>query len=97
MPEFLALLANLYLCDAITEIRHLTMPEMAECRQAQGAVTEYFTPFTLAVPGTLEHNAQIATAQLVVEEWEAANEPLVTDMQAAAWLSVRRTGSVLFW
>ena len=98
MPEFLALLANLYLCDAITEIRHLTMPEMAECRDARGAVHTYFAPvFELAPDGTDARAAQLAAAAVAFADWEAANAAQVTDMQAAAWLSVRRTGSVVFW
>ena len=97
MPEFLALLANLYLCDAITDIRHLTMQEMAECNQAQGAVHTYFAPFDLAPAGTADHAEQLAAAEVAFQTWEETNPDLVADMHAAAWLSVRRTGSVLCW
>jgi len=97
MPEFLALLANLYLCDAITEIRHLTMPETTECAQAEDLVHAYFISFEPAAPGTPDHVIQTTNATHALAAWEAANPHLVADMQAAAWLSVRRTGAVLFW
>lgn len=98
MPEFLALLANLYLCSAITDIRHPTMQELATCRDSTDAVHIYFAPtFTLAPAGTPARADQIAAAIVAFQAWEDANADLVTDMHAAAWLSARRTGSAILW
>ncbi len=98
MPEFLALLANLYLCDAILDIRHFTMQEVMSCSQSSQAVHSYFAPvFDLAPEGSAARDQQMAAALVAFQAWEAANPDLVTDMQAAAWLSARRTGSVIMW
>lgn len=98
MPEFLALLANLYLCDAIYGIRHPTMQEVAACQQSRTAVYTYFAPaFELAPEGTPERAAQMAEAQVAFEAWEAANSNEVRNMRDGVWISVRRTGATLFW
>lgn len=98
MPEFLALLANLYLCQAIHDIRHFTREELATCRDSTAAVHTYFAPtFTLAPEGTPARADQIAAAITAFQAWEDGNPRLVEDMQAAAWLSARRTGAVIMW
>ncbi len=98
MPEFLAVLANLYLCDAILDIRHPTMQEVTTCAESTNAVHTYFAPsFDLAPEGTPARAAQMAAAVLAFEAWEAGNADLVTDMQAAAWLSARQTGQSIMW
>ncbi len=90
MSEFLSLLALYYVCDATAAMRHLTMQEVMACTQTYESVKTYFvTEFELAPHGTAERAQQMQQGYLAFLDWEEANEALVEDMQAEAWLAAR--------